>query len=340
MAMPDASSLENGRKGRVALGTTLIGVSLLAWIGLTVEALGLEVVNLAIPAKSFQMVVFPLAQERGYMQEEGIDLKIILVNPVTSIQGMVAGDIHFSMAGGSALAALVRGVAAQKLILAMNNRVLLWLLSKPEITSIKALKGKRIATLGLGSLPTAILKEILIKNGLDPTRDVTLLDTGAGNQVRPLVAGVADAAVATGEQRYFGLDAGMRELSDFGKEVKESWGLLATTDRMIKERPKVVGAFIKATLKAMRLVHQDRATAIASMTKFSGLKRDLVVRIYDDLNQTFTRDGIVDEEAQKNDIDMTRAATGVTKQITNQQAYDFSFAREADRQLTQAGWHP
>ena len=32
-------------------------------------------VTIALPTKSFQQIIFPLALERGYMKEEGIDLK-------------------------------------------------------------------------------------------------------------------------------------------------------------------------------------------------------------------------------------------------------------------------
>ena len=35
----------------------------------------LEVVDLAIPTKSFQHVIYYIAQNRGYMEQSGIDLK-------------------------------------------------------------------------------------------------------------------------------------------------------------------------------------------------------------------------------------------------------------------------
>jgi len=52
----------------------------------------------------------------------------------------------------------------------------------------------------------------------------------------------------------------------FGEELL---GTLATTDRMIKEQPKLVAGFIKATLKSLRLIRQDRETTIAGIMKFS-----------------------------------------------------------------------
>src|SRR5215467_16347211 len=62
----------------------------------------LQIVNMAIPAKSFQMVIYPVAQQRGYMKEEGIDLRVIYIAPTTSIQGMLGGDVQFTGAGSSA----------------------------------------------------------------------------------------------------------------------------------------------------------------------------------------------------------------------------------------------
>ena len=52
------------------------------------------------------MVIYPIAQQRGYMKEEGIDLRVIYIAPTTSIQGMLGGDIQFTGAGTSALVSI------------------------------------------------------------------------------------------------------------------------------------------------------------------------------------------------------------------------------------------
>jgi len=62
-------------------------------------AQSLQTVNMAIPARSFQMVIYPIAQQKGYMKEEGIDQRVIFVAPTTSIQAMLGGDVHFTGAG-------------------------------------------------------------------------------------------------------------------------------------------------------------------------------------------------------------------------------------------------
>lgn len=328
------------RGGSIARGLTA-SVSLIScWLFLATEVLGLETINIAIPTKSFQQVIYPLAQDKGYMREEGIDLKIVFIEPTPSIQALVAGSVHFTAAGTSALIAIAKGGAPLKVALAVNDRVHQWLLSKPVIAGPKELKGKRIATTGVAAIATFMLKQILAKHGLDPNRDVAYIDTGTNNQLPALLSGVVDAAVLSVEQRYVGLDAGMKEMFYFGNEVKNSWGTLATTDRFIKEQPKLLTAFMKATLKALRLIRQDRETTIAAVVKFSSVERTLAARIYDDLIGTFTRNGTVDNETQGNDLAIIGQVVGMKEAIPTTRAYDLSFASDADQQLTQASWRP
>ena len=111
-------------------------------------------VTIALPTKSFQQIIFPLAQERGFMKEEGIDLKITFMEPTPSIQAMMADSIQLTGSGGSALVAIARGNIPAKVVLAVNDRVHQWILTRPNITSVKDLKGKQIATTGIASVAT------------------------------------------------------------------------------------------------------------------------------------------------------------------------------------------
>jgi ABC-type nitrate/sulfonate/bicarbonate transport system substrate-binding protein len=320
----------------VAIGLGVMAGSLLRGS----DALGLDTVSMAIPRKSFQQIIYPLAQERGYMREEGLDLKIIYIEATPSIQALLAGSVQFTASGTSALVAINTGAAPLKVVLAVNDRVHQWVLARPEIGSPTALKGKKIATTGVAAAATFMLKQILTRHGLDPIRDVAYVHAGSGTQLTALMAGAVDAAVLSVEQRYIGRDAGLKELFYFGDEVKNSWGTLATTDRLIKEQPKLVAAFIKATLKALRLIRQDRETTITALMKFSGVERAQAARVYDDLIATFTRNGTVDDETQRNDLAIIRQVTGTPEPLPVSRAYDFSMALEADRQLTQSAWRP
>ena len=101
-----------------------------------------------------------------------------------------------------------------------------------------------------------------------------------------------------------------------------------------------MAGFARAVVKALRYVRQNREGAIAAATRFTELDNALVTRMYDDIAKTFTVNGVVDEEAQRNDLAIVREIAGVTEVVPIARAYDFSFARQADQQLTKAGWKP
>jgi len=302
------------------------------------KASGAEVI-IALPTKSFQQIIFPLALERGYMKEEGIDLKVTFMEPTPSIQALVADSIQLTASGGSALVAIARGNIPAKVVLAVNDRVHQWILSRPNITNIKDLKGKKIATTGVASVSTFMFKNILPKYGLDG-KDVVFTDSGVGNQAVALMSGAVDAAIVSVEQRYAGIDNGIKELMYLGNEVKNSWGTSAASDKFMKEQPKLMAGFTRATLKALRLIRKDRDGTIAAFGKFSGLPAATVTRLYDDLIGTFTANGAVDEDTQKNDLAVIRQVLDAKETLAPARAFDFSFALEADRQLNKSGWKP
>ena len=304
------------------------------------NAQSLQIVNMAIPARSFQMVIYPVAQQKGYMKEEGLDQRVIFVAPTTSIQAMLGGDVQFTGAGSSALVSMARGNTPLKVVVATNDRVLQWLVTRPEVTNPKELKGKKIATTGVGAIATFMAKQVLTKHGLDANKDVNYLDVGQGNQLTALLGGGFDAAILSVEQRYVALDKGMREMFFMGNEVKNSWGTLATTDKLIKENPKIVAGFVRATIKALRYLRHDKEGTVSAMLKFSGVSRQQATRVYDDIIGTFTSNGVVDEETQRNDLAIIRQVVNTSETLPNARAYDFSFALDADQQLNRSGWKP
>ncbi len=303
-------------------------------------AFALDRVNITLPSKSFQFIIFPLAKERGYMKEEGIDPNVVVMTSTPGLQAVLAGEMDFTGSGSSALVAVAQSNAPLKTVLAVNDQVLQWLMIRPQYTSFKDLKNKKIAVTGIAAVATFMLKKVAPRYGLDPNKDLTFLALPPGQRLAALQSGVVDAGLLSSEERFAALDQGMKEVLYLGKEVKNSWGTIATNDQFIKTKPKLMHGFMRGLLKALRLVKQNREIAMGAMMKFSELDRELAARTYDGMIGTFTSNGIVDEETQKNDLDIVREVLKITKDVPIERAYDFSFAKKADAELTQTGWKP
>src|SRR5712691_12583302 len=120
---------------KIILSPLLIGMLLLP--GKAVFAL--DKINVTLPSKSFQFIISPLAKERGYMREEGIDLNIVVMASTTGLQAVLAGEMDFTGSGSSALVAVTQGNAPLKTVLAVNDQVLQWLMVRPQYSSFKEL---------------------------------------------------------------------------------------------------------------------------------------------------------------------------------------------------------
>ena len=123
----------------------LIGVLLLS----DKSASALDKVNVTLPSKSFQFIIFPLAKERGYMKEEGIDLNVVVMASTPGLQAVLAGEMDFTGSGSSALVAVTQGNAPLKTVLAVTDQVLQWLMVRPQYSAFKELKNKTIAVTGI-----------------------------------------------------------------------------------------------------------------------------------------------------------------------------------------------
>src|SRR5258706_2720215 len=73
------------------------------------SAFALDKVNVTLPSKSFQFIIFPLAKERGYMKEEGIDLNVNVMASTAGLQAVLAAAMAFTGSGSSALVAVTQG---------------------------------------------------------------------------------------------------------------------------------------------------------------------------------------------------------------------------------------
>ena len=317
------------------IATLLLAIFFLAPVRM---AHALDTVTAALTSKAFQYVPLVIAQERGYMKEEGLELKLVFMQNAAGLQALIANAVQFSGSGSSALVAISKGNAPLKTMLAFNDQVLQWIVARPNIKSLRDLSGKKLATTGVASIAAFMFRNILTKHNIP--KDIVLIDPGPVNRLPSLLSGAVDAAIVSPEERYAALDQGMKDLLFIGKEVKNSWGTFATSEKFIKEQPAQLAGFARAVLKGLRVARQERDNTITAIAKFSEMDRALATRMYDDLVGTFTKSGYVDEQTQKNDLAIVAQVADVNEVIQPKRAYDFSFARQAEAQLNKQGWKP
>src|SRR5258705_6607364 len=107
-------------------------------------------IRIGLAARSTTSMPFFVAKERGFFREEGLDVELIVMQAIQTIQATMGNSTQFASATGSAVSAAVSG-ADIKVILAVTDQPSFDLIVQPNITSVQQLRGKKIGTGGVGS---------------------------------------------------------------------------------------------------------------------------------------------------------------------------------------------
>src|SRR5207247_5839004 len=109
----------------------------------------------------------------------------------------VSVDLQYVVFAGTTLNAAVRGLPV-KLIMVYNDRPLFSLMSRPEIRSMKEMKGKILGIASLTSGESFLSRRLLKEAGVDPEREVTLRTIGnTPDRLAALRSGLVDATTLT-----------------------------------------------------------------------------------------------------------------------------------------------
>jgi len=292
-------------------------------------------VRIGIVSRSTLDMPFYVARERNFFREEGLEPEIILMRANLSVQALLGGSIDFGTATGTAVSAIVNG-ADVRVVLAMSDAPSFDLIVQPSITSVQQLRGKKIGVAGIGGLTDILARQILIANHVPPEQ-VTFLPLGASDVTYvSLKAGVIEATMLQIPQTFMAQDEGFRKIASGGDVYRIVQGGLATAKTTVSERPELVTKTIRATLRAVRLIKNDKKYALEFMKGpylDLGKERErFTERAYDAAVRGYVLSGLVDEKLQR---EMITAAAQRVKSAppAPERVFDFSFARKVTESL-------
>ena len=293
-------------------------------------------VRMGLAARSTTSMPFFVAKERGFFREEGLEVELIVMQAIQTIQATLGKSTQFASATGSAVSSAVRG-ADIKVILAVTDRPSFDLIVQPNITSVQQLRGKKIGTGGVGSLAEILARQILIAHGVRP-EEVTILATGPSHVTYlSLKAKVIDAAPLQMPLTFTAQDEGYRKLVDAGSVYRSVQGGLATTKSLLSEQPELVTKVVRAMLRAIRLIKTDRKYGIDFIKgPWVDIGKDpekIAARVYDVAAPALLENGLVDEDVQRQMIADASVRVKPAYPVLPEQVFDFSIVRKVSAAL-------
>ncbi len=253
---------------------TALFISLIAFLVLGIGARNLsaqETTRVAIPL--FPTAAFPLlvASDKGFFQREGLTVEPIRINSApTTYQALISGDVH---AASGAPTGLLPSHAQGADVVALgswDNLVPYVWVTREKITDIRELRGKKVGVNRAGSKPWLIIQVLLQDAGLDPLKDLTLLQMGGGSQERvaALMRGGIDATLADAL-----LEPIMKKRGFFilrGKPTPFMNAPIAVKRSYVATNRTAVKTFVKAFADATRYLVDNREGTMRPLTQLLG----------------------------------------------------------------------
>jgi ABC-type nitrate/sulfonate/bicarbonate transport system substrate-binding protein len=308
---------------------SLAAILMLGW-GWMSEATA-QKVRVAMPAKSMTFLNFYVGDKFGIYKGEGFDISLEVIKTEVGVAGMVAGEVDYTSAIGSAMRAAATGMPIKATMFTLD-RVLVYMFAKPTIRSIEELKGgKVVATTGLLATPTYAAKVMARAHGINPDKDLTFIATGdAATSLAALQGGVADVAMLSIPFNFRAEDLGFRSLGNAVDYLQTPFAGLGVTDAKMKNNPGQVKRMIRATLKSMDFTkeptNQERVASLL-MDEFK-LDRKTAGLALRDIIKAFTKDGTTSADAVMAEIKEIREQVKIKADIPVGQLVDFKLLEE------------
>ncbi len=227
-----------------------------------------EKIRVAIPM--FPTAAFPVlvANDRGFFQKEGLTVEPIRITSApTTYQALISGNVHAAAGAPTGLLPSHSQGADIVALGSWDNLVPYVWVTREKISDVRELRDKKIGVNRAGSKPWLIIQVLLQDAGLDPVKDLTLLQMGGGSQERvaALMRGGIDATLADGFFEPIMKKRGFFVLR--GKPTPFMNAPIAVKRSYLAGQRSTVKKFVKAFADATRYVVENKEGTMRPLTQ-------------------------------------------------------------------------
>jgi NitT/TauT family transport system substrate-binding protein len=246
-------------------------VVLVLLITFPVSARSADSIIVGVAGPAINMVYSFVARDAGFLAMYGLDARIVVFDAGSILaQAALSGEVKISVSSGPATIAS-RSQGADTIIVAACVNILPYsLVAAKDITEWSQLKGKKLAISRFGSGTDTAVRLVLKKYGLDPAKDVIIVQLGTQpNRFQALAAGAIDATIISppldiaAKKQGYPIVVNITELG-----IPYPQQVIETTDRFTRESPHTVKSFLKGFIEGVRyaLTHKEETKKI--ITKY------------------------------------------------------------------------
>jgi len=315
----------------IHLRLVAIVVSLFA---LRADIVHAEKIIFAYPSPSTSFLPLVVAQKKGFFDLENLQPELVQIRPAVAIPGLTIGSVDYTTVLGSSIAARMRGVP---LVITgvFADKPMDFLVGAKGIVSAKELKGRIVGISALGTATHFLTVKVLRAVGLDPDKDVSLRAVGdEGLRLQALGTGLVHASLLGSQGAIQGEKEGLKVIVA-AADVIESLPFAGVTTTMtkLKANPQQIKKVLRAGLRGLRYVHDNRTGTIDVIQSWYRVEREVAGATYDLARKSYSTNGEVSEKGVLLSMEFARSSGKFEKETSPSEIVDFNLLREVRKEL-------
>ncbi len=212
------------------------------------------------------------AKEAKLFEKRGLDVLLVgMGTGSVSLRALIAKDLEIASLSGSGLVQAALQGADTVIVSSAINGFVFKVFAAPEIANVSQLKGKKLGVSRFGATSDFAIRLALKKWGLNPERDLSILQIGTTpDTLRAMQTKMIDAGVLSGTASLIARKAGFRELGDLAElGLHYPMAPIGTTKSFLQKNEALVKEFMLAYIEAIHDFKRNKESAFAVLKKYS-----------------------------------------------------------------------
>lgn len=274
-------------------------------------------IKLGLSSSNASYLPLFVAKEKNFFQKKGLNVEFSKVQGgVTALRGLQTGDFQIISSLPESIITGVAQGANMKIIGTLDNKSMYSIYCTSDIQRPQDLKGKVIATNRPGNGTDIQLRWWLKKNGLDPNKDVRIIEAGENStRLQALISGQAKMTILSQPADLKAEVAGLKKLVLMRDELKHyNHNMLIANGDFVKNQPKLVKDFMAAVGEATDYIKnpENRDEVIQLLMDELKMKKEDAEKSLDFVLPALADEGKASIEGLKWAIETTKQA-GILK---------------------------
>jgi NitT/TauT family transport system substrate-binding protein len=274
-----------------------------------------------------------IAEKKGFFARHSLSSEHIRISLAVAMNALGTGDLDYAVTMAQGVSAAVQGVPV-KLVMMTQDKLVFFLMTKPNIQKVADLKGKVICISYFGSTTQLVADVIARQNGFTPGQEIKIIPCGDDmGRFVSLEQGRVDGVIGGPPLNMWGAKKGYHVIAWAKDYTNLPQNALIVTDKKIASARDQVKRTIKGTIEALRFIQENKSEAIDILASYSRSDKATAAGMFESYFPAYSPNGNMTDAALAAALEDAAARAKIERKIPLTQIADRTLLAEVQKEM-------